>query len=124
MKRGSYKKKIIAQMQEAGTYKPCFDNAIEDLAFILETRDDAKKQYKASGNNPIIAEYKSRAKEKSLVKNPALIMINELTKTALEYWCCLGLTPKGLKTLGADTLKKGDDAMTRYLQNIGYEDLE
>ena len=37
MKRGSYKKKIIAQMQEAGTYKPCFDNAIEDLAFILET---------------------------------------------------------------------------------------
>lgn len=119
MKRGSYKKKIIAQMQEAGTYKPCFDMTIDDLAFILETRDDAKKQYKASGNNPIIAEYKSRAKEKSLAKNPALIMINELTKTALEYWCCLGLTPKGLRTLGMKIDKKEENSLGGILSDLG-----
>ena len=124
MKKTGYKKKIIKLMQEAGTYQPYFDMTIESLAFILEAKDDAMRQYNASGKNPIIAEYKSRAKEKSLTKNPALIMVNDLTKTALEYWCCLGLTPKGLKTLGADTLKKSDDAMTKYLQDIGFENLE
>lgn len=119
MKRTGYKKKIIKMMQEAGTYQPYYDAPIEDLAFILEARDDAKRQYKASGSNPIIAEYKSRAKEKSLTKNPALGIINDLSKTALEFWCCLGLTPKGLKALGMKIDKKQENSLEKILSDIG-----
>ena len=114
MKKAGYKKKIIKMCQEAGTYAPYFDMTIDKLAYILEVIDDATRQYKASGGHPVIA-HVNRAKE----KNPALVVINELSATALSYWRDLGLTPKGLKSLGESITKEDADGLENFLSNLG-----
>lgn len=118
MKKAGYKKKIIKMCQDAGTYAPYFDMTIEKLAYILEIIDDATRQYKASGGNPVIA-HTNKAKERNLVKNPALVVINELSSTALAYWRDLGLTPKGLKSLGESIQKEETDSFENFLSNLG-----
>lgn len=118
MKKAGYKKKIIKMCQEAGTYAPYFDMTIDKLAYILEVMDDATRQYKASGGHPVIA-HVNRAKEKNLIKNPALVVINELSATALSYWRDLGLTPKGLKSLGESITKEDADGLENFLSNLG-----
>ncbi len=118
MKKAGYKKKIIQMCKDAGTYAPYFDMTIEKLAYILEIIDDATRQYKASGGNPVIA-HTNRAKERNLVKNPALVVINELSATALSYWRDLGLTPKGLKSLGESIQKDDGESLESILSNLG-----
>ncbi len=118
MKKAGYKKKIIQMCKDAGTYAPYFDMTIEKLAYILEIIDDATRQYKASGGNPVIA-HTNRAKERNLVKNPALVVINELSATALSYWRDLGLTPKGLKSLGESIQKDDGQSLESILSNLG-----
>lgn len=118
MKKAGYKKKIIQMCKDAGTYAPYFDMTIEKLAYILEIIDDATRQYKASGGNPVIA-HTNRAKERNLVKNPALVVINELSATALTYWRDLGLTPKGLKSLGESIQKDDGESLESILSNLG-----
>ncbi len=90
---------------EAGTYRPFFDIPIASLAEILETRDRAMEQYIASGANPVIS-HTNKAKEKNLVKNPALVAYNDLSSTALSYWRDLGLTPAGLKRIDENAMKQ------------------
>ena len=104
--------------RDAGTYAPYFDMTIEKLAYILEIIDDATRQYKASGGNPVIV-HTNKAKERNLVKNPALVVINELSATALSYWRDLGLTPKGLKSLGESIQKEGSESFENFLSNLG-----
>lgn len=118
MKKAGYKKKIIQMCRDAGTYAPYFDMTIEKLAYILEIIDDATRQYKASGGNPVIV-HTNKAKERNLVKNPALVVINELSATALSYWRDLGLTPKGLKSLGESIQKKDSENFENFLSNLG-----
>ena len=70
-------------MQEAGTYQPYFEYAIDTLAGILETRDDAQRAYEQSGRQPV------------------------MNAQALVYWKELGLTPKGLKAINEKAMKTG-----------------
>lgn len=104
MKKATWKRRIKQACEEAGTYRPFFDLVIMNLAEILEVRDRAMEQYQASGASPVIT-HTNKAKEKNIVKNPALTMYNDLNSTALAYWRDLGLTPAGLKRISQDAMK-------------------
>lgn len=104
MKRETWKKRIKQAAEEAGTYRPCFDDVINSLASILEKRDEAEAEYKKSGSAPIV-KYTNKGGSTNPTKNPALALWDDLNKTALSYWRELGLTPAGLKKLKDDALK-------------------
>lgn len=93
-------------MTEAGTYKPCFDYAIDTLAGILENRDYAQQSYESSGRQPVIV-HTNKSGNANIVKNPALVVLDNLNASALVYWKELGLTPKGLKAIDDKALKNG-----------------
>lgn len=118
MKKAGYKKRITQMCKDAGTYAPYFDMTIDKLAKILEIIDDAERQYKASGGNPVIA-HTNKAKQTNLVKNPALVVMNELSATALAYWRDLGLTPKGLKSLGENIKREEENSFEDFLSKLG-----
>lgn len=103
--KATWRKKILAACEEAGTYQPFFDLAIEQLAGIMETRDQAQKQYKAMGKSPVI-KHTNKGGATNLVKNPALVVINDCNQQALAYWRDLGLTPAGFKKLNGGAITK------------------
>lgn len=103
-KKKTWVRKIRQACQEAGTYRPYFEITIATLADIMEMRDKAMEQYISSGGNPVVI-HTNKAKERNLVKNPALIAVNDLNTTALAYWRDLGLTPAGLRRISEDAMK-------------------
>ena len=117
MKRAGYKKKIIRLCKDAGTYADYFEMTYDNLAYLLEVYDKAKNQFKASGEKPVIA-YTNTAGKTNLVENPALTAINKLSATMLTYYEKLGLTPKGLKSLGENIQKEGN-SLEGILSNLG-----
>ncbi len=104
VKKAGYKKKIIAACEQAGTYRPFFDEPINQLAEIMELRETAMKQFKKSGSKSVIM--KSTPAGAVPIKNPELSLIDSLTKTALSYWRDLGLTPSGLKKIDEKSMKQ------------------
>ena len=120
MKKNAWKKKIKQACEEAGTYEDFFDLAIEQLSLIMETRDEALKQYKASGGNPVVA-HTNKGGATNIVKNPALQVINECNQQALAYWRDLGLTPKGFRMIQGEAggkKKGGGDAFAELLSGM------
>lgn len=103
-----WKMQIQRACLEAGTYKSFFGTVIEQLAQVLEVRDAAREQFRASGNSPVI-KYTNKGGYTNLKKNPALVVMNECDQQALAYWRDLGLTPKGYKMLTGENVdeKKG-----------------
>ena len=59
----------------------------------MERRDAAEKQYNADGKRPVIENTNKRG-EKSIKKNPMLVIMNDCDQHALAYWKELGLTSK------------------------------
>lgn len=118
--KATWRKKIRAACEEAGTYQPFFDLAIEQLAGIMETRDQAQKQYKQMGKSPVI-QHTNKGGATNLVKNPALVVINDCNQQALAYWRDLGLTPQGFRKLGNDTSsdKQKEGTFEELLSGIG-----
>ncbi len=115
----TWERKITAACKEAGTYEPFFKLVIKQLALIMETRDDALKQFKASGGNPVVA-HTNKAGATNIVKNPALAVINDCNQQALAYWRDLGLTPAGFKKLsGKDIAEKKEASFEDVLAGIG-----
>lgn len=119
MKKGFWKSKIKKACMEAGTYRPFFDPVIATLAEILEKRDEAEKDYKDRGSTPLIA-YTNKNGSTNLTKNPALVLWDDLNKSALAYWRDLGLTPAGLKKIDESALqKKKGNALAEALKDLG-----
>lgn len=111
-------KKIRKTCENAGTYRPFFDTVIEQLAQILEIRDNALAQFKASGNSPTIT-HTNKSGHTNMVKNPALIVINECNQQALAYWRDLGLTPAGYKKLnGGEAIEQKQSAFDDMLSKL------
>lgn len=104
MNKEDWKKEIKRACEEAETYKPFFDNVIDTLASILEKRDKAQEQFEITGGNPTIT-YTNKAKETNIIKNPVLVVVNELNRDALAYWKELCLTPSALKKVNEEALK-------------------
>ena len=105
MQHSRWKKKIKAACQEAGTYRPYFDGAIDTLAEILEKRDETREAYEAMPEGPVI-QYTNKVGASNPVRNPALVLLDELNKSALAYWRDLGLTPAGLKKIDEKSMSK------------------
>lgn len=104
MKKDTWKRRIKKAMSEAGTYKPYFDYAIDTLAGILENRDCAQQAYENSGRQPVII-HVNKGGNSNIVKNPALVVVENMNAQALVYWKELGLTPKGLKAIDEKAMK-------------------
>lgn len=118
MEKKKWKTKIKSACKKAGTYQPFFDSVIESLAGILEKRDEAEEEYLKMGASPII-EYTNKGGSTNPTKNPALVLWDELNKSALAYWRDLGLTPAGLKKLNEDGLKEKKAGFNDLLKDIG-----
>ena len=88
----------------AGTYRPYFDSVICSLSDILAKRDQVNKQYKKEGSEPVV-EHTNTSGSTNYIKNPLLVLYNELNAAALSYWRDLGLTPAGLKKIDEKALK-------------------
>ncbi len=101
-----WKTKIVKAMKEAGTYQPYFEPVILTLAGILEKRDEAEVFYARSGGSPIV-KHTNKGGSTNLEQNPALRLINDLNRDALQYWRELGLTPAGLKRINEEAVKTG-----------------
>ena len=119
MKKETWKKKIIEACEAAGTYRKYFDPVITTLSGILEKRDEAEELYIKIGANPII-KHTNKGGATNIVKNPALIIWDDLNKSALSYWRDLGLTPAGLKKIDEAALKgKKQSALEKALSELG-----
>lgn len=115
MKRAAWKRRIKKACEQAGTYREFFDPVIDTLADILERRDDAKEKFKATGGNTVVV-HTNKGGATNVVKNPALVVIDDLNKTALQYWRDLGLTPAGLKRID-------EEAMHRQKKETSFADV-
>ena len=118
VKKAGWKKKIRAACEEAGTYQPFFELAIEQLAQIMETKDAALKLYKESGNQPVM-EYTNARGFTNLRKNPALAVIQECNVQGLAFWRELGLTPSGFKKIQGQAAKEKETTFDDLLEGIG-----
>ena len=111
MKKATWRKKIREACEAAGTYRPFFDMVIDALAGILERRDLAVLEFEESGCCVLIT-HVNQAGEANLTQNPALRLINDLNRDALQYWRDLGLTPAGLRRINEERMKKVETKKT------------
>ena len=109
---------IIKLCKDAGTYAEYFDMAYDDVAYLLEIRDKAKRQFEASGHNPVVMRTNTKG-AKNLEENPALTSINKLSGMILTYYEKLGLTPKGLRSLGESIQKEETNSFEKILADLG-----
>lgn len=117
------KKKWIARLTESckavGSYKPEFDDAIAELAEILEEKDRITRAYRKEGSKSVV-EYVNKFGATNLIPNPLLKQIMDLKKLSLPYLRDLGLTSAGLKKLNEDALKgKKKSALGEALKSLG-----
>lgn len=119
MTKTQWKKKIKSACEDAGTYRPFFDNVIETLASILVERDLAQEVFDKSGGN-VIVKHTNKGGATNLEQNPALRLINDLNRDALAYWRDLGLTPAGLKKINEKSMEKPKrSALAEALKSVG-----
>lgn len=118
MTKTTWKKRIQAACEDAGTYRPFFDAVIETLASILERRDEAIDIFTKTGGK-VIVPHTNKSGATNLEQHPALRLANDLNRDALAYWRDLGLTPAGLKKLNADVVEdKSAGNFERLLEKI------
>ena len=117
MTKAWWKKRIKQDCIDAGTYAEWCDSVIDALASILEKRDAAEEQYKITNSRPVIS-YTNKAGATNLVKNPTLIMWNDLNAAALSYWRDLGLTPSAFKKMGSEIKKEKGGGLAEVLRHF------
>nr|DAL38790.1 MAG TPA_asm: terminase small subunit [Caudoviricetes sp.] len=105
MKREKWIETIEKQMEKLGTADPSYQSAVETLAEILEQRDKTKAEFKKSGGKSVI-EYTNKGNATNMVKNPLLILWDDLNKSALAYWRELGLTPSSFRKMTGGVKEK------------------
>ena len=120
MKKSEWQERIKQASLDAGTYRPYFDSIIDTLAETMEMRDDAREKFYASGGQTVVM-HVNKGGNANIVKNPALVVVDDLNKTALSYWRDLGLTPAGLKRINETALKGGSNKNTlgSVLKDLG-----
>lgn len=116
----TWERKITKACKEAGTYEPFFKLVIKQLSQIMEMRDNAMKQFKASGGQPVVA-HTNKGGHANIVKNPALQVIDNCNTQALAYWRDLGLTSKGYVAITGRKPgeEKAESGFAELLEGIG-----
>lgn len=104
MTKKRWRETIIRCCQEAGTYKPYFDNVIDILAEILHNRDIAQATFKKMGGE-VVVYHTNRAGIQNIEQHPAMKIVNDLNRDALAYWRDLGLTPAALRKMNEQAFK-------------------
>ena len=117
MTQNEWKKKIKAECESAKSYRPFFDSVIDQLAQMLEMRDKAIQAYEENGGEPVTM-HTNKAGHANFVKNPALVIINDVNQQALSYWKELGLTPQGYKKLNTGDVEH-DNTFEEMLAKVG-----
>lgn len=112
-----WKAKIKKAAQDAGTYKPCFDSVIDTLAGIMEMRDDALQKFYELGGDTVTV-HTNKGGNSNIVKNPALVVVDDMNKTALQYWRDLGLTPAGLRRINEELMKEKKSSFADALKDL------
>lgn len=105
MNRSDWFERIKCDAIEAGTYRPFFDSIIDTLADVMAMRDDALQKFVDAGGETVVT-HVNKGGAANIVKNPALVVVDDLNKTALAYWRDLGLTPAGLKRINESAMKE------------------
>lgn len=120
MTKEEWKNRIEQASKDAGTYRPYFDSVIDTLAGIMANRDNAEEKFRATKSETVVM-HTNKGGATNSVKNPALVVIDDLNKTALAYWRDLGLTPAGLKRIREDALAKGPEkhSLGEVLKDMG-----
>lgn len=101
MKRTAWKKRIMNACMNAGTYRPYFDDIIDELAYTCEMRDEAQKQFKTEGKyaGKAVIEHTNKAGHTNITKNPALTIVVDLNTSILQHYKHLGIESKGVKAI-------------------------
>lgn len=102
-----WKEIITSNCKSIGTYQDHFIPVIDTLAQILENRDITHKQWVLEGSEPVVI-HVNKAGEPNPVKNPLLVLENDLNSLALSYWKELGLTMASLRKLNAEVVVKDE----------------
>lgn len=120
MNKQEWREQIVKSCRKAGTYREYFDSIIDSLAELMEMRDDARDKYYKSGGNSVVT-HTNQGGNANIVKNPMLVVIDDLNKTALSYWRDLGLTPAGLKRINESALKEDPNkqSLSSVLSELG-----
>lgn len=118
MEKEKWRNRILKSCKEAGTYEPAFDDVIDTLAGILETRDEAEKQFRKMNSQPVV-QHTNKGGNTNLVKNPALVVINEMNGQALMFWKELGLTAKSYQAMQKNGFEKKEATFEDLLSGIG-----
>ncbi len=103
---------------DAGTYQVYFDDVIDTLAGTLENRDRAQEQFEAMGCAPIV-QHTNKGGATNLVKNPALVVINDCNVQALAIWRELGLTARSYQAMSKNGFQRQERSFEDLLRNIG-----
>lgn len=104
MTKKRWRDRIIKCCEDAGTYKPYFDDVVDTLADILHKRDEAQMAFKKMGGD-VLVYHVNKAGAQNLELHPALKTVNDLNRDALQYWRDLGLTPSALRKLNEAAFK-------------------
>lgn len=119
MKKILWKKKIKEACEAAGTYQPFFDSVIDSLAGIMDLRDEAQKQFKASGCKTTV-EHTNKGGATNITKNPSLVVLMDCNTQALAYWKELGLTSRSYKAMtGSLNVKVESRTLEEALADLG-----
>lgn len=119
MTEKKWKQVITDNCKAVGTYKEAFDPTIDTLASVLAQRDKTKAEFRKSGGKSVM-EYTNKNGSTNLIKNPLLVLWDDLNKSALSYWRDLGLTPAGLKKLNEDAMKPPKkNALSEAMKKFG-----
>lgn len=123
MTKKKWKGRIIQCCDDAGTYKPYFEDVIDTLADILQRRDEAQNLFKKSHDDMLVS-YTNKSGASNLELHPALKTVNALNRDALQYWKELGLTPATLKKMNESAFKEQSQsgfslALVEALSNAG-----
>ena len=112
MEYADWRAEIRKACEDAGTYRPFFDQAIDTLAMILQQRDETEAFY----DGEPVKEYVNSRHESNMRKNPVLVLLMDLNSQALSYWRDLGLTPAGYKKLNADVVNAKGSGFAELLE--------
>lgn len=118
MNKEDWKIRIEQACKDAGTYQPSFDDVVTTLAGILENRDRAQEQFEKMGCSPIVS-HTNKGGSTNLVKNPALVVINDCNAQALTFWKELGLTARSYQTMQKNGFQRSEGTFEDLLKNIG-----
>ena len=109
----------IRQMLKASEIEPKkYAPLIQTLASILEKRDLTLEHFELSGGKPVVM-YTNKGGKSNPVKNPYIVLWDDLNKSALAYWRELGMTPSSFKkTTGGTPVVEMESGLAAALKSI------